>query len=284
MLALFGLKGGGTLAETPVGAKVSTLTDGLRSTIRHWRVVLVSSLIGFGAGLIPGISGTLASFVAYGQAARMSKNPEAFGKGAVEGVIAPETANDADKGGALIPTLVFGIPGGVIMAVLLTGLLIHGVPAGPNLLRGDLHIVYVIIVASLIPRFVAAAIVLLIGSRAVAITKMRGDVLAPLIVMVAMVGVFSLRNEIIDVAVAVVFAYVGYGLDRFGFSRLTLIIAFVLGGLIESSFHQTLQTFGLTGFIERPISLSLVVVSVVILVLPPVLRRRRRRRPELERV
>jgi putative tricarboxylic transport membrane protein len=268
MLMLFSQKGIHGIAEIAALGPRSRMIDGLWSTIRAWRVVLVSSLIGFIAGIIPGISGTLGSFLAYGQAKRMSKHPEEFGRGAVEGVIAPETANDSDKGGAMLPTLAFGIPGGVMWAVLLAGLLIQGVPAGPNLLRGDLHIVYVVVVAALIPRLIAAGLVLLLGDRAIAITRTRGDVLAPLIALVAIVGVYALRNDMLDVLVLLVFCYVGYAMQAYGFSRLGFIIALVLGGLIESSLTQTLATFGPSGFFTRPIALVLLVVSVAIVAFP----------------
>jgi putative tricarboxylic transport membrane protein len=276
MLALFSQRGGQGIVLEELGRR-SRIIDGLWSTLRAWRTVLVSSFIGFVAGLIPGISGTLGSFLAYGQAKRMSRHPEEFGHGSVEGVIAPETANDSDKGGAMLPTLAFGIPGGVMWAVLLAGLLIQGVPAGPNLLRGDLHIVYVVVVAALIPRLVAAALVLLVGDRAVAITRTRGDVLAPLIAMIAVVGVYALRNEMLDVFVLMVFAYVGYAMESYGFSRLGFIIALVLGGLIESSLQQTLATFGPSGFVTRPLTLLLVAIASAIVLVPLVTSARRSR-------
>lgn len=272
LLALFSFRGSYSLADVPPGAAPSRVMDGFWATVRHWRVVLTSSLIGFGAGLVPGIGGTMAAFLAYGQAARSSKHPERFGKGAVEGVIAPETSNDADKGGALLPTLAFGIPGGVIMAVLLSGLLVHGVPAGPNLLRGDLHIVYVLVLAGLLPRLLAAGIVLLLGMQAAVLTRIRGDILAPSIAVVTMLSVYALRNEPLDVVLLLVFCYLGYAMERFGFSRLTFMIALVLGALFESSYHQTMTTFGASGFVTRPFALVLLAVAVLTLVGPPLLR------------
>lgn len=282
LLALFSFRADQSLAVTPEGEDRSRVIDGFWATVRHWKLVITSSLIGFGAGMVPGISGTLASFVAYGQAARSSKHPEKFGKGAVEGVIAPETANDADKGGGLLPTLAFGIPGGVIMAVLLSGLLVHGVPAGPNLLRGDLHIVYVLVVAAFLPRIVAAGIVLLLGMKATVLTRIRGDILAPAIAVVALMGVYALRNEPIDVVLTLIFCYVGYAMEKFGFSRLTFIIALVLGGLFESSYHQTMTTFGASGFVTRPFALILLAVAVLTLV-GPTLGRWVRRTPAAEK-
>lgn len=250
------------------GVRRSTFRDGAVSTIRHWRTVLVSSALGFVIGVVPGVGGTVSSFVAYGQAARMSKKPQDFGHGSVEGVIASETANDADKSGSLLPTIAFGIPGGVAMAVLLGALLLHGVPAGPNLLRNHIDIVYVLIVASIVPRLMAAAVVAALGSRAIWFTKVRGEVLAPLIAAMALVGVYSLRAQMLDVLVALVFAYIGYGMERHGFSRVSLVIGFILGGLMEASFHQTLATFGPAGFFTRPIALTLFIVAVGSLLIP----------------
>ena len=268
MLALFAAGRNSALSEIVHLDKASRIMDWFWSTLRAWRTVIVSSFIGFGAGLIPGISGTLASFIAYGQAKRFSRHPEEFGRGSVEGVIAPETANDADKGGAMLPTLAFGIPGGVLWAVLLAGLLIHGVPAGPNLLRGDLHIVYVVVIAALVPRLIAALFVLLIGARAVSVARMRGDMLAPLIAVIAIVGVYAIRTDMLDVVVLLIFAYVGYAMEVYGFSRLGFIIALVLGGLIEQSLNQTLATFGPSGFFSRPMSLALLMIAVAIVALP----------------
>jgi putative tricarboxylic transport membrane protein len=268
MLMLFGARGNKSLA-THLEDK-STVLDGFLATIRNWQLIIKSSLIGFFVGLVPGIGGTVTAFLAYGQAARTSKNKANFGKGAVEGVIAPETANDADKGGGLLPTLAFGIPAGVMMAVLLSGLLLHGVPAGPNLLRGDLHIVYVLVVAALLPRLLAGAIVLLLGSKSAIITRIRGDILAPAIAVITLLSVYALRNEILDVFLTLLFCYVGFAMEKYGFSRVTFLIGMVLGGLVEQSFHQTLTAMGPQGFFNRPFSVALIVLVAAMLIVPPV--------------
>lgn len=268
MLMLFSARGGKSLADHL--ADKSRVIDGFMAVVRNWWLVIKSSLIGFFVGLIPGIGGTVTAFLAYGQAARTSKNKAQFGKGAVEGVIAPETANDADKGGGLLPTLAFGIPAGVMMAVLLTGLLLHGVPAGPNLLRGDLHIVYVLVIAALIPRLLAGALVLLLGSKSTIITRIRGDILAPAIAVVALLSVYALNNEILDIFLTLLFCYIGYAMERYGFSRVTFLIGLVLGSLVEQSFHQTLTAFGPSGFFTRPIADVLIVLVVAMLVVPPI--------------
>ncbi|MBX3030237.1 MAG: tripartite tricarboxylate transporter permease [Chloroflexi bacterium] len=277
MLALYQFRGDASIVQVEDGARRSRQLDGVVATVRAWRTVVMSSLIGFVVGVIPGIGGTVASFLSYGRAARMSDHPERFGKGAVEGVIASETANDADKGGALLPTIAFGIPGGTMMAVLMVGLILHGVPVGPSLMRGDnLTIVYALVVALLLPRMVAALIVLAVGGRAVALTRIPGSILAPIISVVAIVGVYAVRNSMLDVVVALVFSYVGYAMQRHGFSRVALIIALVLGALVERSYHQTMATFGPAGFISRPIAVALLVLILLTLFGGPLLRLVRR--------
>lgn len=254
----------------------STIWGGFRATIRNWWLVLRTSLLGFGIGLVPGVGGTLAAFLAYGHAAKTSKNKAQFGKGAVEGVIAPETANDADKGGGLLPTLAFGIPAGVIMAVLLSGLILHGVPAGPNLLRGDLHIVYVLVVASFLPRMLAGAIVLALGTKSGVLTRIRGDILAATIAVITLLSVFALRSEPLDVGLTLLFGYIGHAMVKYGFSRITFLIGLVLGGLVEQTYHQTMTTFGPSGFVERPFALSILIAAIVILFAPALTRLVRR--------
>ena len=268
MLAMFSRRGASGVVRMDAQGTQSRLFDGLVSTVRHWKTVIMASVLGFATGLIPGLGGTVASFIAYGQAARISPNPELFGKGAVDGVIAAEAANDADRGGGLLPTVVFGIPGGTLMAVLLAGLLLHGVPVGPELLRDDMDVVYLLVMAALIPRLIAAGLVLALSRQAILVTRMRGDVLAPIIAVVAIIGVFALNGYMTDVLVMLIFSYVGYAMEKHGFSRVALIIALVLGGLLEQSFHQTVETFGVGGFFTRPISLCLFIVSMLALFAP----------------
>ncbi len=272
MLTLFSTRTSPVLLKAAEGVRQSRFLDGLVSVVRGWKVVISSSVIGFIIGIVPGIGSTVGSFVAYGQTRRFSRYREDYGKGAVDGVIASETANDADKGGALLPTVVFGIPGGTLMAVLAAGLLIHGVQMGPTLFRQDQHILYVLIVASLLPRVVAAGVVTALGTHVAALVRIRGDVLAPIVIVISMVGVYAVNTEVRDVLVALVFSYVGYAMERHGFSRVALIIALVLGGSMELAFHQTVDAGGLTTFFTRPIALVLFVIAMLTLFGPQVMR------------
>jgi putative tricarboxylic transport membrane protein len=265
MLSLFRSRGAESIVDTEGEGQHSTLMDGFVATVREWKNVLISSVFGFLLGVVPGIGGTVASFMAYGRAARASKHPERFGHGEVGGLIAAETANDADKTGTLLPTIAFAIPGGASMAIILAALLLHGFPTGPAMLRGDSEILYVIVIAMILPRLVAAVGVLVFAKQAIAVTRVPGNILAPIVTVIALVGVFALRNQILDVWVALVFAYVGYAMERFGYSRVVLVIALVLSRLVEAAFHQTMGTFGIAGLYTRPISLVLLVVIALTL-------------------
>jgi putative tricarboxylic transport membrane protein len=281
MLSLYG-QGTPVLERSGrAAAAVSTFAHGVRQALRHWTLVGRGGLIGVLIGIVPGVGGVVASFLAYGQAVQTSRTPERFGKGAVEGVIAAEAANDAKDGGSLLPTVAFGIPGSVAMAMLLGALILHGVPAGPTLMLEEADLVYVMIVTLLGAKLLALLLVRVVGTRATVITRVRPTLLTPVIVVTALTGAYALNRELLDVAVVLVASAVGFAMRRYGFSRIALVIALILGGLVEGSYHQTLAAFGgVSGFATRPISATLAVLSVAVLVVPPVLQRRRRHREQ----
>lgn len=280
LLALFGsgssvseadmyeLKGedGKIKRKYPVLEAPITFMEGVRSTFRHWGLVLRGSVLGTIMGVIPGIGGSTAGFLAYAQAKQTSKRSHEFGKGNVEGVIAVESANDAKDGGSLLPTLAFGIPGTVGMAVLLGALIMHGIPAGPGLLVEHIDIVYVLILSMIVAKLVAPFFVWFLARYANQLGTLRPEIFTPLILVAVLVGTYTIRFEILDVYVALFFGYLGYAMRRYGYSRIALCIALVLGGLVERSYVQTLSAFGsLNVMIERPVSLVLVLILLMIL-------------------
>ncbi|MQA87937.1 MAG: tricarboxylic transporter [Streptosporangiales bacterium] len=279
VLALYGMGSAVARRIDPAERTTSTFLQGVGAGLRRWFLIVRGSIIGVVVGIIPGVGGTVASFLSYGHAAQTSRNPERFGKGAVEGVIAAESANDAKEGGSLLPTVAFGIPGSTGMAVVLGALILHGVPAGPTLMRDHVNIVYALIISMAVSKLIAPFVVWAIGSRATWFTQIRPQVLAPLIAVTALVGVYALQQQILDILVAVVFGYVGYQMSKHNFSRVALIIALVLGGLVEDSYHQTVSAFGgVSGFVTRPISAVLLALTIASLVAPALLARRRRNR------
>ena len=243
-----------------------TFWQGVASTFRHWFLVVRSSVLGTVTGVIPGVGGSVSGFLAYSHAKQTSKHPEDFGHGAVEGVIAAESANDAKAGGSMLPTVAFGIPGTVGMAILLGALIMHGLPVGPSLILDHPEIVYVLIVGMTVSKFVAPFVVWAIAKQATNLTKVRPGLFTPIIAVAALVGTYTVRMNHMDVIVALVFAYVGYAMRRYGFSRIAFIIALVLGEMFERTYQQTVRTFGsVVSVIERPIAGTLMVLCVLVL-------------------
>jgi putative tricarboxylic transport membrane protein len=255
--------------RTPSGglAEPVTFWEGVRATFTHWFLLIRSSLIGTVIGVIPGVGGAVSGFLAYSHAKQSSRTPERFGKGAVEGVIAAESANDAKEGGSLLPTVAFGIPGTVGMAILLGALIMQGVPAGPTLLIDHIDLVYVLIVGMVAAKFVAPFVVWAVAGYSAKLTSMRPGLFTPLIAVAALVGCYTIGLEILDVVVALFFGYVGYAMRRYGFSRVALIIALVLGELVERSWYQMVASFGSPlAIVTRPISGVLATLCVIVLV------------------
>jgi putative tricarboxylic transport membrane protein len=260
----------GAIADMKIDASYRGTGKGIRAVFQHFRVFLEGSFIGTVIGLIPGVGGTVSNFVAYGRAASTKKNPGNFGKGDIRGVIAPEAANNAKDGGALVPTLFFGIPGGVETAVLLSALMIYGIQPGPRMMLDNPQIVLQLIYALVIANVIAAAMTILASPFLTKLTGIKAIYMAPVIVALSLVGAFATEGRIFDVIVAVVFGVIGYLMHRFDFSRVAFIIALILGGLMETSFHQTMTVFGPAGFVSRPIALGLLLVTILMFALPSI--------------
>ncbi len=242
--------------------------EGVTAVMKNYWLFLRSCFIGFFIGVVPGVGGVVASFMAYGMAVKMSKTPEKFGTGAIEGVIAVETANDAKDGGQLLPTLVFGIPGSAAMAVLMGGLMIHGLAPGPEMLTKHIDTTEFLIAAAIVGKFVAMALGLLFATRLVFLTTIRCSLMAPGIVVFGLIGAYGSSGKLGDVIVAALFGLGAVFMQKYGYSRIALIIALVLGKLLEASFHQTMTAFGASGFFTRPIALVLLCIVVLSLVWP----------------
>jgi putative tricarboxylic transport membrane protein len=244
------------------------ILEGLSKVARHFWVLVRSSFIGVYIGMIPGIGGVVASLMAYGLAVQSSRTPERFGHGAIEGVIASESANDSKEGGSLLPTLVFGIPGSAGMAVLMGGLILHGMTPGPELITRDMRSVNFLIAAAIAGKVIALVMAFVVGTRLVFLTRIPGNYLAPVIATISLAGAYSFEGKFGDIIVAVVFGIVGVLMEKYGLSRIGFIIALVLGKLVESSYHGTMTVFGYSGFFERPIALILLGLTVLTLISP----------------
>lgn len=288
--AIFGLLAIGEVMDLIIEGKTIASPQATRSpqgqvwtgvveTFKNMPLVLRSSALGTFIGAIPGVGGTVAGFFCYMQAKQTCKNNETFGQGDVRGVIAPEAGNDAKEGGALLPTLAFGIPGSSAMAVFLGALTLHGLDVGQDIFVTHLDVVYMLILAMLGCHMVAAVIGLLVADKVAILTRIRPTLFGPIIFVVCLIGAYALRNSMGDVFVTVLFGLLGYEMRKFGFSRIALFLGLLLGGMAEISFRQALMSkAGTAGFFTRPISLVLFLTMLVMITYPYIRAYRKRRR------
>lgn len=253
-----------SIADTTI-EKGGSVVDGIRATFTHWSILLRSSVTGIIIGLIPAAGGTVANFVAYLQASQFAPDREKFGTGDVRGVIASEASNDSKDGGAMIPTLSFGIPGSVAWAVLLGAFVLHGIRPGPQLLTEHLDIVFIIVFSLVLSNIVTSVTGILLSGYLSKITMLPIGLLAPEIFVVSLLGAYAVRLQFADVILTVVVGILGYLLIKYDFSRIALILGVILGPIAENSFHQSLQiargSYGI--FFTRPIALALLVLTVL---------------------
>ncbi|MEY4879119.1 MAG: hypothetical protein RJB62_588 [Pseudomonadota bacterium] len=263
---------GGTIAKVDENMKIEGLGDGLLETFRQWPTVLRGSLIGTLVGATPGVGVTVASFLSYSMTVQASKDPESFGKGNIKGVIATEAAINAKDGAALIPTLAFGLPGGAEMAVFLGLLVLHGMQPGPLMLINNQVEIYGLIWALTASCIVASFIGLLLARPLAKLTYVDTQLLAPLIIVISLVGSYAIDLTIENVVLSMVFGLIGYLMIRFDYPRITLVIALVLGEIAERNYHQSMliSDDSWSVFLTRTTSLVLV-IGIVSSFLYPVL-------------
>jgi putative tricarboxylic transport membrane protein len=265
MIAL-GARGGAISAVKMEDSNFSyrQLLSGVLEVPRHAWLVVRTSVIGAVVGMIPGLGGSAAAWLCYGHAVQSSKHPELFGRGAIEGVIAPETASNAKEGGSLLPTLFFGIPGSSGMAVLLGAFLILGIQPGAIMMTDHLDLVWTLIWALVVGNLLAVSILLVICRWVAVLTFVNGRMLVPFILVFIGIGCFVSEFQWQNLVLLVLLSAVGYGFLRAGWPRAPFVIGLVLGGKAEESLHQALQLWGY-GFFLRPLSLVLIAMIVALM-------------------
>lgn len=267
------LRKGGSIADaTSESTARSQMFTGMKDVFIQWRTTLSSSVTGIVVGLAPGLGATTAQFIAYSQAAKLSKRADYFGTGEVEGVIAADAATNSKDGGALVPTLAFGIPGSAAMAILLAAMISLGIQPGPSMLTENLHIVWLFILILVIANITGAALCIALSGMFAKVTHVRASTLAPPILMISLFGSYSSSRHVGDIITALVAGVLGYTMVRFGYSRATLVIGYVLGILLERHFLLSMRLYGYD-FIQRPIAASLLVAVLATLLVPPLRRR-----------
>ncbi len=243
----------------------------LAYSLRRPVLLIRSSLIGVGVGVLPGAGASIASFLSYSEAKRFSKQPETFGTGNPEGVIASESANNSMVGGSLVPLLVFGIPGSASAAVLFGALLMHGLQPGARLFTAHPDVVYGFMIAFL-PIIAVMFVVGAIGAPwFAAVLRFRSAFVIPVVLVLAVIGSYTMRNNLTDVYITAASGIGGYILLKFGFTLAPIILGIILGPMAEDGFRRSLTLGEVHGsvwafFFGRPISVVLILVTVAMVV------------------
>lgn len=234
------------------------------------KTLVRSSILGTIVGMLPGAGATIAAFLGYGAAIRASKDKSSYGKGNIDGIAGPEAANNAAVGGAMIPLLTLGIPGGAVTAVMLSAFLIHGLRPGPLLFINNPDIVYSIFVGMFFANIWMAVIIFLSIRYLIKILTVPYEIMGVTIMMLCIAGTFAINNRVGDVWIMFFFALLGFFLKVHGFSVASVVLGLVLGNIIEIGLRQGMLMTGgsFWGFFTRPVSGTILSLSIVILVAP----------------
>ncbi|MFJ6279173.1 tripartite tricarboxylate transporter permease [Arthrobacter subterraneus] len=245
------------------------------------------SVLGFFLGILPGGGATISSMVSYAVEKKRARQPERFGRGAVEGVAGPETANNAAATSSFIPLLTLGIPANATMAIIFGALLIHGITPGPQLIVEDPDLFWGVVNSMYIGNILLLIMSIPLVGLFVRILRVRAAILAPITALITILGAYTIRNSMFDVLLVVLFGVLGYLMKKFGFEPGPLVLAFVLGELLESNLRRSLLVLDgdLSGFFTRPITAVLLMIFVLVAVGPMIKSASARRRtPDTTRV
>lgn len=250
----------------------------LLPTRRDWKAstgpIARGTVLGFFLGLLPGGGALVAGFGSYLLEKKLSRTPERFGKGAIEGVAGPESANNAAAQASFIPMLCLGIPANAVIGIIMGALLMQNVVPGPQILVEHPQLFWGIVASMLVGNAMLIVLNVPLIRIFVLLLKIPQTLMAPLIVLFCVIGAFSMNNSMFDVGVVIACGFVAYGLRKAGFDLAPLLLAFLLGSLLEEDFRQSL-ILGLGDpsiFVDSPISLAVILFTVVILIAPVVKR------------
>jgi putative tricarboxylic transport membrane protein len=273
-VGLFGL---GEILATPsrqvVGDVVRPRLRELWPNREEWRQSVApiarGSVLGFLIGIIPGSAHIISSFLSYAVERRVAKHPEEFGKGAVAGVAGPESANNAASTGAFVPMLALGLPTGPVTAVLIAALLIHGIPPGPTLVNDHPTVFWGFVASMYVGNLMLLALNLPLVGVFVNLLRIPYAYLYPLIIMFCVIGVYEVNHSVVDVWIMLIMGVVGYGLKKFGFDPAPLVLGLVIAPIFEMSLRQSLimSNGNYLIFLQRPIALVLLAVSLGLLLM-----------------
>jgi putative tricarboxylic transport membrane protein len=242
---------GTSIAEKRIG-KLGGIGQGIRDTFVHWRITVRCSLIGTFVGIIPGLGAGVSQWMAYAHAVQSAADKSRFGAGDVRGVLGPGAANNSGLGGSLVPTIAFGVPGSVVMALLLGAFLIKGLVPGPSMLTKHLDLTFAFVWFIVIANVITVALCFLFLEQLARITYVRGALLVPGILLLVFLGAYVESKSEFDMGVALLFGLIGLVMVYVDWPRPPLILGLVLGGLIERNFFISYGIHAL-GFLFQPV-------------------------------
>jgi putative tricarboxylic transport membrane protein len=257
--------------------KISNLLPTLKDWCDSWAPIVRGTVIGLFLGILPGGGAVVSSFVSYAVEKKVSKRPETFGKGAIEGVAGPESANNAASSGSFIPLFTLGIPSNAVMALLLGALMLHGLQPGPLLLKERPDIFWGVVASMYIGNVLLLVLNLPLIGLWVKLLKVPYRILFPLILFFCFIGSYSINGSIFDLIVMILFGVAGYFFRKFGYEAAPLIMAFILGPKLEYSLRQSLliSQGDFAIFFTRNISLTCLLVALLLISMPLFSRRNR---------
>jgi putative tricarboxylic transport membrane protein len=269
------------LTKNVAGDVYDRKIKGLLPSRREWREsfwpIVRGSVVGFFIGILPGPSGAMSSFASYAMEKRLSPYREKFGKGAIEGVAGPESANNAATAGAFIPLLSLGLPSNIVMALFVGALLIHGVQPGPLFMKNHPELFWGVVASMYVGNLMLLVLNLPLIGIWVRLLKVPYAILYPLVLLFCLVGVYSVNNNIVEIFIMVISGILGLWLRRAGFDGAPFLLALVLGPMMESSLRQALLisrgSFNI--FFTRPVAAVLMILTAVFLISPLFTRKHR---------
>ena len=282
-------KGGGGKPNLEIAEIKGRFLPSLKEYISLLPNIIRSSIIGVFIGILPGAGSDIGGWVSYNEAKRWSKHSDEFGKGSLEGICASETANNAVCGGALIPMMTLGIPGSSAAAVLMGGLMIHGMVPGNSLFTTYASTTYLVLFGYLISNILMAVIGGLTCKKIVNIVKVPNDVLSTIVIVLSILGAYAINSSIADSFIMVVFGIMGYFMRKFDFPTAPIVLALILGSMAEEGFMRALvmkkDVSLISYYLGRPICVvlfALIVFSVISIIFVNMLSNRRRKRQHVE--
>ena len=259
-------------------ARLSRVTQGVRDVFGHWSLTLRASAIGVGLGAIPGMGGAVGQFIAYAHAQHTSRHPETFGRGNVEGVIATGAVSNSREGGTLIPTVAFGIPGSISMAILLSVFLIKGLVPGPAMLTTNLNVTYAMVWVIVLSNIIAVSVSFLFLNQFVRLTYVRAVLLVPFLMVLTAFGAYTAHNTFADILMMLGATVVGVAAVKWDWPRAPLLLALVLGDIAERYLFLSYSLYE-WNWLTRPLVLAFATVTIAGLAWPLLRKRRHHHAP-----